>query len=57
MKFRLLLTSLVISAGLWAQKPIQLPDILAWKRIQTPAVANNGEWFAYRIAPAEGGRC
>ena len=55
MRLHLLVTTLLISAGLsWAQKPIQLADILSWKRIQTPAVSNNGEWFAYRIAPAEG---
>ncbi|HXA51406.1 MAG TPA: hypothetical protein VNV86_13915, partial [Candidatus Acidoferrum sp.] len=37
-----------------APKPIQLADILAWKRITQPVIANNGEWFAYRIGPAEG---
>jgi hypothetical protein len=37
-----------------APKPIQLPDILAWKRITSPTLSNNGEWFAYRLAPAEG---
>jgi dipeptidyl aminopeptidase/acylaminoacyl peptidase len=36
------------------QKPMQLADILAWKRITSPAVSHNGEWFAYRLAPAEG---
>ena len=38
----------------WAQKPLGLPDILAWKRIQTPVVSNDGEWLAYRVSPAEG---
>jgi dipeptidyl aminopeptidase/acylaminoacyl peptidase len=37
-----------------AQKPIQLADILAWKRIQSPQLSNDGGWFAYRISPAEG---
>jgi dipeptidyl aminopeptidase/acylaminoacyl peptidase len=37
-----------------APKPIQLSDILAWKRITSPTLSNNGEWFAYRLAPAEG---
>ena len=37
-----------------AQKPLGLADVLAWKRIQAPMVSNNGEWFAYRVAPAEG---
>jgi hypothetical protein len=55
MRLRVLLATFLVSAGLnWAQKPIQLADILAWKRIQTPAVSNNGEWFAYRLGPAEG---
>ena len=55
MKLQSLVASFLISAGLiWAQKPIQLADILSWKRIQAPAVSNDGEWLAYRIAPAEG---
>ncbi|MGD0777640.1 MAG: prolyl oligopeptidase family serine peptidase [Candidatus Solibacter sp.] len=55
MKLRILVTSLLISAALgWAQKPIQLADILSWKRIQAPAVSNDGEWLAYRVSPAEG---
>ena len=37
-----------------AGKPLQLADILAWKRLTSPVVSNNGEWFAYRIGPAEG---
>ena len=28
--------------------------MLNWKRIQAPVVSNNGQWFAYRLAPAEG---
>ncbi len=55
MRLRFFAASLLLSSGLsWGQKPIQLADILAWKRIQTPAVSNNGEWFAYRVGPAEG---
>jgi hypothetical protein len=55
MRLRIIAASLLISAGLsWGQKPIQLADILAWKRIQNPVVSNDGEWFAYRIGPAEG---
>ncbi len=55
MLLRVVATSVLVSAGLsWAQKPIQLADILSWKRIQTPAVSNNGEWLAYRIGPAGG---
>ncbi|HWC99744.1 MAG TPA: prolyl oligopeptidase family serine peptidase [Candidatus Sulfopaludibacter sp.] len=55
MKVRLLAVSLFACAAYGqAQKPIQLPDILAWKRIQAPVVSSNGEWFAYRVVPAEG---
>jgi dipeptidyl aminopeptidase/acylaminoacyl peptidase len=55
MRLRVLLTGLLVSAGLtWAQKPIQLADILSWKRLQNPTLSNNGEWFAYRLGPAEG---
>ena len=50
---------LFVSIGILAsadttQRPIQLNDILAWKRIQSQAVSNDGAWFAYRISPAEG---
>ena len=37
-----------------SKRPLQLADLLAWKRIQAPAVSSDGEWFAYRLAPAEG---
>jgi dienelactone hydrolase len=37
-----------------AQKPIQLNDILAWKRIVSPSVSPDGIWFAFRVSPAEG---
>src|SRR5580658_531000 len=36
------------------QRPLAISDMLAWKRIQAPSVSPNGEWFAYRLAPAEG---
>src|SRR5579885_1396507 len=35
-------------------KSIQLPDILAWKRIQNAAISNDGQWFAYKVSPNEG---
>jgi dienelactone hydrolase len=55
MKFRLsLFATLTFLAFGQSQRPLQLNDILAWKRIQAPTVSNNGEWFAYRVAPAEG---
>src|SRR5579863_6050649 len=37
-----------------AQRTIQLPDILAWKRIQTPVVSGDGVWLAYKLTPGEG---
>ena len=37
-----------------AQKPIQLNDILAWKRIASQSISPDGIWFAYRVSPAEG---
>jgi dipeptidyl aminopeptidase/acylaminoacyl peptidase len=37
-----------------APRPIQLADILAWKRIQAQSLSADGAWFAYRVSPAEG---
>ena len=59
MKYRFLLTvsfacGLLCAADAPALRPLTVPDIVAWKRIQAPAVSHNGEWFAYRLAPAEG---
>lgn len=55
MKCRWLLITLpTLLAFGQTQRPIQLADILAWKRIQAPAVSSDGEWFAYRVAPSEG---
>src|SRR5262245_21561176 len=35
-------------------KPLALQDIINWKNIGTTIVSNDGQWFAYRIAPGEG---
>ena len=35
-------------------RPIELPDILAWKRIQSATPSNDGQFFAYKLAPTEG---
>jgi dipeptidyl aminopeptidase/acylaminoacyl peptidase len=35
-------------------RPIELTDIINWKTIGTPEVSNDGQWFAYRLAPGEG---
>src|SRR5580692_1778636 len=37
-----------------SQRPLAISDMLAWRHIQTPSVSPDGEWFAYRLAPAEG---
>ena len=52
MQLRILLSAILLSAAAWAQRPLQLADILSWKRLQSPAVSNNGEWLAYRLSPA-----
>ena len=36
------------------KKAIELADMASWKSVRASALANNGEWFAYRVAPAEG---
>ena len=53
--------ALIFAVGLFvpahadeAQRAIQLPDILAWKRIQTPVVSADGQWLAYKLTPGEG---
>jgi dipeptidyl aminopeptidase/acylaminoacyl peptidase len=40
--------------GQTPQRPIELADIMAWKGISATALSDNGEWFGYRIGPAEG---
>ncbi len=37
-----------------AKKTIDIDDIVAWKNIGATVLSENGEWFAYRIAPQEG---
>ena len=37
-----------------AKRAIELQDIINWKTIGTTVVSNDGQWFAYRIAPGEG---
>jgi hypothetical protein len=60
MKTRAFLAA-IFAAGLFvpaeadeAQRTMQLPDILAWKRIQTPVVSPDGQWLAYKLTPGEG---
>ncbi len=58
MKLRHLLAIFVFAGALapadTAQRPIQLADILAWKRIYSQALSNDGVWFVYRVSPNEG---
>jgi len=35
-------------------KTIGIEDILAWKSIRTAVLSNDGQWFAYRLAPNKG---
>src|SRR5690242_916675 len=34
--------------------PLKMEDVVAWKRIVTPVISNDGQWFAYKLAPIEG---
>jgi dipeptidyl aminopeptidase/acylaminoacyl peptidase len=56
-----LLTALSLTLSLIAQpaqrpteRPIELKDVLGWKRIHSAIVSNDGVWFAYRLSPNEG---
>jgi dipeptidyl aminopeptidase/acylaminoacyl peptidase len=37
-----------------AGRQLTLNDLLTWKSVRTPALSNDGKWFAYGIGPAEG---
>ncbi len=37
-----------------APRPIELTDSLAWKRIASPTVSGDGQWFASKLTPNEG---
>ncbi|MBX3278045.1 MAG: S9 family peptidase [Acidobacteria bacterium] len=37
-----------------APRPIELADILKWKRIQTPTPSSDGRYFAHKLVPVEG---
>ncbi|HZS53788.1 MAG TPA: prolyl oligopeptidase family serine peptidase [Bryobacteraceae bacterium] len=53
--FALSVIAFVIPGNVKAdQKPLSLPDVLAWKRIQTPVISNDGRWFAYKLVPNDG---
>ena len=48
--------ALSVSFTVAAQTPraLELPDILAWKRIAGAIVSNDGQFFAHKITPNEG---
>ena len=37
-----------------AGRQLTLNDLLTWKGIRSPALSNDGKWFAYVLAPNEG---
>ena len=37
-----------------AGRQLTLNDLLTWKGIRSPALSNDGRWFAYILAPNEG---
>ena len=37
-----------------APHPVEVRDILAWKRTQAASLSPNGQWFAYQLVPNEG---
>src|SRR5262249_44223365 len=37
-----------------APRPLRLSDARTWRRIGSTALSRDGQWFAYRVGPAEG---
>jgi hypothetical protein len=37
-----------------AGRQLTLNDLLTWKGVRSPALSNDGKWFAYVLAPNEG---
>jgi dipeptidyl aminopeptidase/acylaminoacyl peptidase len=36
------------------KRPVEVEDVIAWKSLGSPVLSNDGQWFAYRLAPQEG---
>lgn len=36
------------------KRAVEVEDVIAWKTVGTPVLSNDGQWFAYRLAPQEG---
>jgi dipeptidyl aminopeptidase/acylaminoacyl peptidase len=49
--FFIALTALLVSAD---TRPIEMQDILNWKRITVSMLSPDGKWLAYRVVPNEG---
>ncbi len=43
-----------VAAQQAAPRPIELQDIMEWNRISAAQLSDDGDWLAYRVAPAEG---
>ncbi|HVD90792.1 MAG TPA: prolyl oligopeptidase family serine peptidase [Vicinamibacterales bacterium] len=37
-----------------AKRPLEVEDVIAWKAVGSTVLSNDGQWFAYRLAPQEG---
>ncbi|MGH9411685.1 MAG: hypothetical protein ACRD1V_19795, partial [Vicinamibacterales bacterium] len=37
-----------------AKRPVGIQDVVAWKVLGSAVLSNDGQWFAYRLAPQEG---
>jgi dienelactone hydrolase len=36
------------------KRPIEIADVVSWKGLGSTVLSNDGQWFGYRLAPAEG---
>lgn len=37
-----------------APRPLEFKDALGWKRVSSPTISNDGQWFAHKLVPGEG---
>ncbi len=37
-----------------ASRPLEFKDALGWKRVSSPTISNDGQWFAHKLVPGEG---
>ncbi|HEX4950141.1 MAG TPA: S9 family peptidase, partial [Blastocatellia bacterium] len=35
-------------------RPLEFKDALGWKRVSSPTISNDGQWFAHKLVPGEG---